>query len=44
MEVFKEVLELFIKVPNPMGKCCVMWLDDEDSPPPKQSKWNLDCE
>jgi hypothetical protein len=44
MEVFKDVLQLLVEVPNPMGKCHIIWLDDEDSPPPKQFKWNLDCE
>jgi hypothetical protein len=44
MEVFEEVLEPLVQVPIPRGKHHVVPLDGEDSPPPKCSKQNLDCE
>jgi hypothetical protein len=35
IEVFKDVLQPLVEVPNPMGKCRPIRLDDEDSPLPK---------
>jgi hypothetical protein len=35
MEVFKEVLQLLVEVPNLVGKRHIIQLDDEDSPLPK---------
>jgi hypothetical protein len=44
LESNMEVLQLLSEVPNPVGKHCVIRLDDEDFPLSKQFKQNLGCE